>query len=224
MVKVKGCCCSTPAVIPEKFNCKNLSQIFFLISEMSLSKSWPIGTLMHVVKQNGEAVDGHLYAMDPKTNVVILFHKKDTKSVLPHAKYDFKLLPMHAIKSIDASKTTTDVAADPLASLYADSKSTLPAINLERLRARERKAVRQFEEEIARIGDNVTAEAQAIFDALSKTLPCRWMNQNILVMEEVLIRPPYRTEDCESEDTQSLAHVHKVLTGERQRLKLNNKK
>jgi hypothetical protein len=84
-------------------------------------------------------------------------------------------------------------------------------INLDKLQTRERNAVRAFEENLTRIGVGVSAEAQAIFDTLAKTLPCRWENDVIVVMEEVRISPPYRLTDCQGSQQASLQHVRKIL-------------
>lgn len=49
--------------------------------------------------------------------------------------------------------------------------------------------------EYTRIGVDVTAEAQRVFDALAKTLPCRWDRDTIVVLDSVRLSRPYSAGD-----------------------------
>lgn len=64
---------------------------------------------------------------------------------------------------------------------------TLPIIDVKRGQEREERAIHAAELDKAKIGVNVTAEGQAVFDALCKTLPCRWQQKTIVVLDEVII-------------------------------------
>lgn len=65
------------------------------------------------------------------------------------------------------------------------------------------------------IGKGVSEEAQDLFDALNKTLPCDWNGQTIIVgvvgQNEVIVTPPYTPESASGNDAKSLAHVRKVV-------------
>ena len=53
-------------------------------------------------------------------------------------------------------------------------------------RQREKKALDQATLQAKRVNANVTIEAQCIFDALSKTLPCTWQDKTIVVLVGVV--------------------------------------
>ena len=40
-------------------------------------------------------------------------------------------------------------------------------------------------QQAAKVGHNVTPEAQQIFNALAKTMPCTWRDRDIIVMTDV---------------------------------------
>ncbi|KAJ2661482.1 hypothetical protein IWW48_002349 [Coemansia sp. RSA 1200] len=88
------------------------------------------------------------------------------------------------------------------------------------IEARKRKGLMQAQERASRIGVGVSDKGQAIFDALSKTLPCRWHQGKIVVLDEVSIEPPYDVDNCRelTEGSFSLQRVKKVLQGELGRL------
>lgn len=46
-----------------------------------------------------------------------------------------------------------------------------------------------------------------------RSLPCRWKEKSILVLEEVLIQEPYKPETCSGGDATLLSRVQKVVRG-----------
>ncbi|KAG0313054.1 hypothetical protein BGZ99_009101 [Dissophora globulifera] len=104
--------------------------------------------------------------------------------------------------------------------VYATALPAVGPVQLDKLQQREQQAIREAQVAAARIGVGVSSIGQDIFDALSKTLPCRWAKDSIVVMDEVLIAPPYEPENCKASASSSytLARVKKVLEHERMRL------
>ncbi|KAK9916840.1 hypothetical protein WJX75_007667 [Coccomyxa subellipsoidea] len=82
--------------------------------------------------------------------------------------------------------------------------------------------IKAAELEAARKGLGVTDEAQQIFDALSKTMPCKWQGKKILVLGEVSIREPYDLSSVSSthpdDGAAIVERVKKVLDAERKRM------
>lgn len=76
-------------------------------------------------------------------------------------------------KIVDASVPSTPVSL------------RLPMVDPKRGAEREKKAIQAAAQEAAKIGVGVSREGQQIFDALAKTLPCRWEGKQIVVLEEV---------------------------------------
>lgn len=115
-----------------------------------------------------QEVGGKLFAFDRGLGFVTL-RQPGTSTF--HA--DLRLIKEDAIV-----KTLHSVPPPETASL------DLPVVDEQRSRVREERAVRAAQLEAAKIGVDVTKEAQQIFDALSKTLPCRWEGKSIVVLEE----------------------------------------
>ncbi|WFD33672.1 hypothetical protein MCUN1_000485 [Malassezia cuniculi] len=153
-----------------------------------------------------ETIVGRLWAYEPSQQLVVL--ETENKSALPQmmqraaaaAVYapatlsttagahtpknggsytGFKIVHASSIKNIalvekgDAQKLSRVVAVDPAART-----------------AREAYAVRKSMEKAERTGADVSELGQAVFDALSKTLPCRWHGTHIIVLDEVVVSGP----------------------------------
>lgn len=85
------------------------------------------------------------------------------------------------------SPTTTDFTAAHPAIAPLDPRA---------LATRTTNAVARLKALDAKRGRGVGREAQDLFDALGRTLPTRWSEQSIVVLDAVVIKPPYRVEDC----------------------------
>lgn len=64
-------------------------------------------------------------------------------------------------------------------------------VDVTRLQPEQEIAFRKREAEFDNIGVGVSANAQAIFDVLAKTLPCKWEKDVIVVLDTVRLAPPY---------------------------------
>lgn len=97
-------------------------------------------------------------------------------------------------------------------------------MDLKKARQRERKALREAESALNRIGVNVSDQAQRIFDALSKTMNCEWSGDSIIAFDMIVVKPPYAKSDCsimenvEGNSERALVQVQRVLEGEARKL------
>jgi protein LSM12 len=87
---------------------------------------------------------------------------------------NLKIIKTSSIESVSESALPSGKPLDPL-----------PPVDEKRGREREEKAVRAAEFEAAKIGVGVTEQGQAVFDSLAKTLPCKWSDKVIVVLDEV---------------------------------------
>lgn len=62
----------------------------------------------------------------------------------------------------------------------------------------------------------MTAEAQAIFDAVRKTLPVKWEGKSIVVNEQTIVEAPYTVANCrkvsERTNGQAFDYCKKVVS------------
>ncbi|KAJ8655761.1 hypothetical protein O0I10_008647 [Lichtheimia ornata] len=177
-----------------------------------------LGRRIKLKTASNEEIEGRIYALDRLTNcialdilfiVIIMLTTHNAAAQQGRKQLSFRIIKISHIKEVLSNQE--DAPADFLPINHVDTS---------RLDARESSGVKNMRQRVAKMGVGVTKEAQDIFDALSKTLPCRWSNDTIVVLDEVLIQPPYDVDSCKanSSSASSLARVKKVLEGERRRL------
>ncbi|GBF89592.1 hypothetical protein Rsub_02310 [Raphidocelis subcapitata] len=170
---------------------------------------WAIGCKVTIRTTFDEEVTGTVFAYDAATDSLVLQQAGTHGGV-----NNLRLYAKAAIKEL--------VSAEPPSH---PPELFLPNVDRERARLREEKALKQAEADLAKVGVGVTREAQSIFDALSKTLPCAWRGRDIIVMESVVVPPPYNPESCAARgggagEGGALERIRRVLTAERSRLGL----
>ncbi|KAI9028537.1 anticodon-binding domain-containing protein [Hyaloraphidium curvatum] len=185
------------------------------------------------------AVEGQIFAYDETTNCVVLQSPAAARDApngqsgrqgVRLGKFDFHFLKISAVKDVvpisppaggpAASPASPSSAADPASELVPVGN-----LNIDKVIQRENAAVRLERERLARIGVGVTKEAQHIFDALAKTMPCAWSGEIIVVLEQVAVAPPYGVDHVRpikgaEASKNTLERVKLVLTKEKSRLGL----
>ncbi|XP_078438436.1 RNA-processing, Lsm domain-containing protein [Wolffia australiana] len=164
-----------------------------------------VGCILSIKTTLGDEFEGQMIAFDRPSNILVIQEGTNFK---PDNRCNIRLLKANYIKEF----SLLGRADDPL-----DLSKCF--LDLASIQAREDAAIRQAEIEAERIGVGVTAEAQNIFEALSKTLPIRWEKTDIIVMNEVRVSSPYLPENVVGGTPAANDRVKKVLEFERRRLR-----
>lgn len=51
-----------------------------------------------------------------------------------------------------------------------------------------------------------------MFPSLRSIKDCKWQEKNIIVMDDVVISPPYQVENCKGKEGSALSHVRKIVS------------
>ncbi|KAL3662668.1 hypothetical protein V7S43_012512 [Phytophthora oleae] len=160
-----------------------------------------VGAKVRVITTGKETFEGVIFTLDPVANFLVLEEQDGAKTKT-------RIFQLAALQKVEVLEPAP-----------AGLMLTLPAISEDELQRMEHRNKGLAERALASIGQGVSGEAQSIFDALNKTMPCEWEGANIRVMGEVVIKPPYQPQNCVSANTQVLSRVKKVLEGEKSKLK-----
>lgn len=166
-----------------------------------------LGFKVHLVMDDDEEAEGVIFAHDPAMMVLVLKYPGSHPGVS-----SLKFLRTNCIKEIKSAERPIE----PM-------DLTLHNIDLDRIRQREERTLRQAELDMSKFGVGVTKEAQAVFDALSKTMPCRWEDKTVVVLEEVYIDEPYGVDNCRADGIHkyTLERVKKMVGAARVKLGLD---
>ncbi|XP_065053472.1 protein LSM12-like [Rhopilema esculentum] len=152
-------------------------------------------------KTRFEEIQGTVTAYDHENKVIFIKSSSSEKRTKPNI-FDVSIVNLNHL-----SKTNFKVLSLP--------KENLPRlydIDYGKINRRLMEANSEKVQKAEKIGINVSSEAQALFDSISKLFPeCKWEGDNIVVMEEVRISPPYKPENCFGQKRDSLERLQKLV-------------
>ncbi|KAJ2883139.1 hypothetical protein H4R27_002975 [Coemansia aciculifera] len=191
-----------------------------------------VGARIRITLTSGSDIEGLVYTYDVYSGVVALISAL-TSDDLPDLQNIAGASPsvgggrqraqIHLVKAANIKAVEVLAAQTEAANGEKEEKFAMPevrAVDTSVAEARKQRALIQAQERAQRIGVGVSDKAQSIFEALSRTLPCRWSRDSIIVLDEVSIEPPYSVDSCRELQPASfsLQRVKKVLQGELSRM------
>ncbi|KAM9983372.1 hypothetical protein ACTFIY_000088 [Dictyostelium cf. discoideum] len=200
--------------------------------------SWIVGLKVRIKTTSDEQFEGEVFNYDPINTCIIILSDESTPAVVTQ-KRTVRIILESSIKEIKGlslptntnSNTTTPTVTSPTNKQNnhnnhhhqnnINNDLSLPPLNVQLIIKKQDEVIKKAAQKAMKIGVGVTPEAQEIFNSISKTLPCDWSGENIIVLNEVKISSPYNIENCTGpENCKSIERVKKVLEAERKKLKI----
>lgn len=153
------------------------------------------GAAVRATLASGQVVEGvvHIYDDDLKTLVLAVQEERGQSFTV--------------IRTKSAELEITPPANGP-------TKLPGPAVNMEEILRRERKAIQMRQKEAEKIGPPGTSQKiQALFDELDKIMgqQIEWRGESIVVMDNIVVQKPYEVINCTGGSGPALTRVKKIL-------------
>jgi len=170
---------------------------------------WALGLRVKLTTILDDQIVGSVFAYDPITSTVSLITSPSPTGPGPH---DIRILKVSFLKDV----VVTGPAPPGLK--FSSAEPKISKVNTGTIVARESVAALEEQKRAQRLGKGVSREGQAIFDALSWTMSCRWHEKQIVVLDSVMISEPYTLGDVKGNDQHAVNRVKKVLEGEKRKI------
>ncbi|KAI0239336.1 LSM12-like protein A [Lamellibrachia satsuma] len=159
------------------------------------------GMIVACTTCHGQKVEGEVMAFDYQSKVIAL--KSPSASGKPNT-HDVRIINLALVSDVSVIKESQDTAQTQLTNL-----------NQNKLLQRTRHNLEEKRRQVEYIGDGVSAEAQKILHSITKTITdVKWDGEKIVVMDQVVVAPPYKMENCSLKEgcpAQALQHVKKLI-------------
>lgn len=191
--------------------------------------------MIHRVKVTNildNTITGKVYSFCQITNTITLAEEpqqqegntksskqqKQQQSATSNSPLDYRVIKTSFIKDVvvlDKPKALSNKGGNNSQKAFSNLEPSIGPVSMEAATKREQAAVKKAKELRFTRGVGVTREGQMVFDAIYKTLPCRWHEKSIIVFDEVRVDPPYTAEACkaDSPNSSALELVKKIVQG-----------
>ncbi|XP_055316892.1 LSM12 homolog A-like [Sitodiplosis mosellana] len=163
----------------------------------AVSDCFSIGSMVSCTTCFKQSVEGEVLAFDQMSKMLILKCTSSNSSKLN----DIFVVNLALCSDVQVKKEVEKVPDVP------------QSLNLQRLSTRVRNACEQKERWISAMSAGVGPDGQKLYMAISKTIKqVAWRGPNIVVFNDVTIKPPYKLEDVNgSPDSRQLKYVRKIV-------------
>ncbi|ANB13361.1 Lsm12p [Sugiyamaella lignohabitans] len=186
-----------------------------------------LGLRVKIVTILDSTVTGKVYSFCPITNTISLaedgnHHAKKSTSQVPNgtsshnAGVNYRIIKTSFIKDIvvlDKPKKQQQQQQQQPGYGFTHASPAIGHVNVGSLAERESQGVKKAQHEALVNGVGVTPLGQHIFNTLYKTLPTRWHDKSIIVLNEVRVDPPYTAESCLADTNSSALELVKKIVG-----------
>ncbi|XP_062894904.1 protein LSM12-like isoform X2 [Mobula hypostoma] len=156
-----------------------------------------VGSQISCLTCLGQQLHGEVVAFDYQSKMLTL--KCPSSSGKP-SHNDVLLINLAYVSDV---KTINDRAETP---------PPLASLNVSKLANRARTEKEEKLSQAYAISAGVSPEGQQLFQTIHKTIKeCKWQEKSIIVMDEVVIVPPYQAENCRGKEGSALSHVRKIV-------------
>ncbi|KAM3863757.1 protein LSM12 homolog B [Diretmus argenteus] len=94
----------------------------------------------------------------------------------------------------------------------AHTPPPLALLNITKLANRVRTEKEEKFSQAYAVSAGVSTDGQQLFHTIHKTIKeCKWQEKNIVVMDDVIIAPPYQVDNCRGKEGSTLSHVRKIV-------------
>jgi len=176
------------------------------MSRVAESEYFNVGMIVEVVTLHKKVLKGEVVAFDLATRMLAI-KSSSASSKAVGGRSDVQVVNLQYVSDI---QTISEAPADL-------SSQALPNLNFAKLTSRMNSNTDEKLRKIGYTGVGVSALAQRLVNAITKTLAeVRWDGQNVVVMDVVTISPPYGVADCrlnegQGSQVQALHHVQKLV-------------